>query len=72
MANEEMQDMLCSACGEGGAAGTAIEFGHSPQSGLAGFGRGGCRGALEHHPARPGRPERTGEERQPRRLPAFI
>jgi hypothetical protein len=27
MANEEMQDMLCSACGEGGAADTAIEFG---------------------------------------------
>jgi hypothetical protein len=39
---------------------------------LAGFGRGGCRGALEPHPARSGRPERAGEERQPRRLPAFI
>jgi hypothetical protein len=27
MADEEMQDMLCSACGGGGAAGTAIGFG---------------------------------------------
>jgi hypothetical protein len=32
-----------------------------PQSGLAGCGRrGGCRGALAPHPARSGRPERTG------------
>jgi hypothetical protein len=32
---------------------------------------GGCRGALEPHPARSGRPERTGEERQPRGLAAL-
>jgi hypothetical protein len=38
---------------------------------MAGFGRGGCRGTLAPHPARSGRPERTGGERQPRGLTAL-
>ena len=38
---------------------------------MAGFGRGGCRGALAPRPARSGRPERTGGERQPRGLTAL-